>query len=450
MKNLLLTGILILTTTWSGFAQDPMLSSWLINTTGIKARYYMKGNSTPITMSDEANVQKLQYSDDWIYVHTTGLPAYPTGPFLDGNPSTSTNQDAIFRISRNPQKNNGTPTETRLGNIGIFINGVALFDYRDGVSWKSSTQTYAGGPFGGKGDEVWNRDAVVAERTGFDCAKGHPAMGNYHHHQNPSAFNLDRQQVSNVCDLYAADGLYVIDSTKHSPLIGFTYDGYPIYGAYAYKNEDGTGGIVRMKSGYSLRAITVRTHYADGSDVTDGPDVNSTHPLGTFREDYEFIAGSSDDVLDEHNGRYCVTPEFPNGTYAYFCTVDENWNSAYPYCVGPTFYGVVNGNRVNSVNETVETYTPNGISRTTEESLNPVIYPNPAGDILAIQVASSQWENIQLELFDLQGKQVDESTILPGSTIGYFDTRTLYPGEYILRISIKGMLITRKVLITHP
>ena len=53
--------------------------------------------------------------------------------------------------------------------------------------------------------------------------------------------------------LYDADGLYVIDSTQHSPLIGFAYDGFPIYGAYGYKNTDGTGGVARIKSGYSLK-----------------------------------------------------------------------------------------------------------------------------------------------------------------------------------------------------
>ena len=92
-------------------------------------------------------------------------------------------------------------------------------------------------------------------------------MGNYHHHQNPSAFDLDLTVISTICNLYDADGLYAIDSTTHSPLIGFAYDGYPIYGAYGYANSNGTGGIVRIKSGYQLRNITVRTHHADGTDV---------------------------------------------------------------------------------------------------------------------------------------------------------------------------------------
>ncbi|NBX28750.1 MAG: YHYH protein, partial [Chitinophagia bacterium] len=313
---------------------NPAITSWLRNTTNILGRHYVSGNSTAIQDAVPANVQTVQYSATSVYISTTGIPAYVTGPFLDGNPSLASNQNAIFKIPLNPTQNTGTPTPTTGGNIGIFINGVALFDYRDGVSWNNAQQKLCGGPIQPPcmGDGLWNRDAVVAERVGFDCAKGHPAMGNYHHHQNPSAFKLDLNVISTVCNLYDADGLYVIDSSKHAPLIGYAYDGFPIYGAYAYKNLDGTGGIVRMKSSYRLKTMTTRTN---------GPAVNSTYPLGLFKEDYEYIAPTTGqtDYLDAHNGRICKTPEYPNGIYCYFATVDANWNSAYPYVVGPTFYG---------------------------------------------------------------------------------------------------------------
>lgn len=338
---------------------NPVITFWLINTTNIMGRHYVSGNYTPINDNVLANVQMVRYSTNWVYVNTNGIPSYVTGPFLDGNPSLASSQNAIFKIPLNPTQNTGTPTSTTGGNIGIFINGVALFDYRDGVSWQFSSSSLKGGPLGGSGDGVWNRDAVVAERNGFDCAKGHPAMGNYHHHQNPSAFKLDLSVISTICNLYNADGLYVIDSTKHSPLIGFAYDGFPIYGAYGYRNVNGSGGITRMKSSYAKRNITVRTHYADGTNVTDGPAVSTTYPLGYFREDYQYNATSAatPDYLDSHNGRFCVTPEFPSGTYAYFATVDANWNSAYPYAVGPTFYGIKSAVKVTTITETVTTYT---------------------------------------------------------------------------------------------
>lgn len=445
MKSILsvLTSIVLIV---SANAQtNPAITKWLQNTTQFGS-HYVSGNSTVIQDNVLANVQKVQYSTDYVYVTTHGIPAYPTGPFLDGNRSLATDQNAIFKIPLNPIQKTGTQSTTTGGNIGIFINGVALFDYRDGVSYSLSAGMDQGGPSGGRGDGIWNRDAVPAEMDGFDCSKGHPAMGNYHHHQNPSAFKLDKTVISTICNLYDADGLYNMDSTQHSPLIGFAYDGFPIYGAYGYANTDGSGGVTRIKSSYQLRNITTRTHYADGSDVTDGPTVSSTYPLGQYREDYEF--DSSFGHLDASNGRFCVTPEYPNGIYAYFCTVDEDWNSAYPYAVGPTFYGVVEGTDVNSITETVDIYElTTDIEGETNQSTGFNIFPNPAQDFVAIQAQGLVSANIELELISLKGEIVRTSSIKQGSTIWYLDTKTLYNGQYILRIVNGDQVSTQKVII---
>ena len=341
---------------------NPAITAWLRNTTGIKASHWVKGNSTVTQDSDSANVKSVYYSGNYAYIRTNGLPSYPTGPYFDRNPNNAGSQNTTFKIPLNPKVQTGSHTSTTGGNIGVFINGVALFDYRDGYSWNNASNVLTGGPMSTvKGDGVWNRDAIVGELVGFDCAKGHPSGTNYHHHQNPSSFKLDLKVINTVCNLYASDGLYTIDSTEHSPLLGFTYDGFPIYGAYAYKNVDGTGGITRMKSSYSLRNITKRNTYSDGSSVTAGPDVSSTYFLGYFREDYQYntTSAATPDYLDEHNGRFCVTPEYPAGTYCYFATVDANWNSAYPYVVGPTFYGVYAKAQVTSITETVTEYKGN-------------------------------------------------------------------------------------------
>lgn len=352
-KNLLL--FFVMASLYSYSQTNPVITKWLQNTTQT-GTYYASGNSTAIANNILVNCQEVSYSANFAYIKTKGVPSYPTGPFQDGNPSNATDQNAIFKMPLNPVQNTGTLTSTVGGNIGIFINGVALFDYRDGVAWNNNTGALCGGPGnptcpGGMGaTQAWNRDAIVAERAGFDCAKGHPAMGNYHHHQNPSAFNLDLNVISTICNLYAADGLYAINASVHSPLLGFAYDGFPIYGAYAYKNLDGTGGITRIKSGYQLRNIATRTN---------GPAVSATYPLGYFREDYEYISHPGEnDYLDVHNGRVCITPEYPAGIYCYFATVDANWNSAYPYVVGPTFYGVYANRKVTSIAEAVTIYSP--------------------------------------------------------------------------------------------
>ena len=451
MKRIIISSLLIILNLESFSQTNPAITSWIQNTTGILGRHYASGVFIPINDIDSANVQSVLYSTDWAYIKTKGIPAYISGPYLDNNPSIATNQNAIFKITLNPAQNTGVPTNTTGGNIGLFINGVALFDYRDGVSWKNSTGTLAGGPTGGMGDGVWTRDAVVGERLGFDCSKGHPAMGNYHHHQNPSAFSLDLNVISTVCNLYTSDGLYAIDSTKHSPLIGFAYDGFPIYGAYAYKNLNGTGEIVRMKSSYVLRNISVRNQYADGTIVTDGPAVNSTYPLGYFREDYEYIPTtvSTPDFLDEHNGRICITPEYPNGIYCYFATVNSSWNSTYPYVIGPTFYGNRNTSKVTSITEAVSVYSPlnNNITVNEKNSLNISAFPNPTGDIISIQASGLIREDMKVYLYDSLGKLIAQTLLYQGSTIAYFDTMKLYSGEYIVKVTNGHETISKKISI---
>ncbi len=455
MKKSLLQILIALVTLTSVQAQGPVVTHWLQNNT-INGTYYVSGNSTAIDNGILVNCQKVEYSADYVYVTSNGIPAYATGPFLDNNPSQAESQNAIFKIPLSPIEETGAKSSTVGGNCGVFINGVALFDYRDGVAWNTATNALCGGPSnlpcpgGPMASMDWNRDAIPAEMGGFDCSKGHPARGNYHHHQNPSAFKIDLTVLSNVCNLYDADGLYKPDSVAHSPLIGFAYDGFPIYGAYGNKNADGTGGIVRIKSGYDLRSITARTHHADGSDVDDGPAVDATYYLGYFREDYEFSTHGSDEYLDIHNGRFCLTPEYPNGTYAYFATVDESWNSAYPYVIGPSFYGEFEDRIVNAVSETTTTYT----STTSVDvfDLNKVeinIFPNPASSLIAIQMNGLVTENVLVELYQLAGKKVKSKQINKGQTIAYFDTQVLYAGQYFVRFTTSKSTVTKSVVITE-
>jgi hypothetical protein len=103
-----------------GFSQSPAITSWLQNTT-IMGSHYVSGNSTAIQDNIAANTQLVQYSSSWVYVSTHGIPAYTTGPFLDGNPSLASDQNAIFKFPLTPTQNTGTPTSTTGGNIGLLI-----------------------------------------------------------------------------------------------------------------------------------------------------------------------------------------------------------------------------------------------------------------------------------------------------------------------------------------
>ena len=111
----------------------------------------------------------------------------------------------------------------------------------------------------------------------------------------------------------------------HSPILGFAYDGNPIYGPYGYQNPDG-GAIRRLNSGYILNTALLSGIRPPG------------FAFGYFVNDYVF--DNSGD-LDEYGGRHCVTPQFPDGTYAYFYSVDIDSSGVakpkYPYLLGSKF-----------------------------------------------------------------------------------------------------------------
>ena len=113
------------------------------------------------------------------------------------------------------------------------------------------------------------------------------------------------------------------DGTQHSPIIGWAYDGNPIYGAYGYTNPEDPNTIQKaLTPGYELNI----------SNIIDRP---LQFADGFFVEDYQYT-NSGD--LDASNGRFGKTPEFPNGVYAYFATIEEDTSkSKFPYFVGDTY-----------------------------------------------------------------------------------------------------------------
>jgi len=126
-------------------------------------------------------------------------------------------------------------------------------------------------------------------------------------------------------------------SVTHSPIIGWSYDGCPIYGPYGYTNASG-GPIKILESGYSPSISSDRPNPLTVNE-------EQVYVEGFFVEDYSY---SEDKDLDEHNGRFCKTPEFPNGVYAYFALINPTINDdegafknyrrpQFPYFIGNSF-----------------------------------------------------------------------------------------------------------------
>jgi len=409
MRTTLIITILCISSTL--FAQlSPEITSWIINTDGDTGYDGI-----------ETNVQQVQFSDYNVYISCTCIPGYDIGPWI-ANPNIPVNQNFVYKITRTPEQNTGTLVETPMGHTGVWSNGVSIFNAKDGMSFEN--------------EGIWNQNAVVVEGISFDDCLGHPAPnGEYHHHLNPTCLYDDE------------------NTSDHAPIIGYAFDGFPIYGAYGYTNVDGTGGISRMESSYQLRSISVRTSLPDGTVLSAsqyGPEVSVSYPLGYYIEDHEFIAESGD--LDEHNGRFCITPEYPEGIYAYFVTLDETGEAEYPYTLGPDYYGLVQAGNTgpmsghNTISETVETYV--SIGEIEGESIKMLLYPNPASYYLYVYIEPSYNNNLSSKITDLSGNIIQtKENMQPGITYT-FDLQNVNSGIYFIHISDENINGIQKIIVT--
>ncbi|MBK9537261.1 MAG: YHYH protein [Flavobacteriales bacterium] len=388
---------------------NPAITSWVINPGG-ETGY----NGIP------SNVLEVVYSADFVYVGCTGIPGYSIGPWSN-NPNDAGDQDWEFKITLDPVQNTGAPVNTPLGHIGVWTNGVTIFNPRDAMSYLMQN--------------IWHQNAFYFEGAGFDACLGHPNQQmEYHTHINPTCLYDDA------------------DSSQHSPIIGFAFDGFPVYGAYGYANTDGTGGIVRMRSSYQERAITDRTTLPDGTVLNAnqyGPAIGGQYPMGAYVEDHEFIQGSGD--LDEHNGRFCVTPEYPNGIYAYFVTIDADLQPVYPYVLGPAYYGTVlpgntgPGSGHNSIDEAVTVYDPFTGVEEAGTSLDLRAYPNPTSEHLVID--GLEGRSAQLTMTDARGAVVMNERVPEGMEQWTIYLQRLSRGNYLVMLTGDGIQWSRSIVL---
>ena len=372
-------------------AADPRTNSWFTTYSGKYARVFTNAASLAAgnavsnwsngtqTQSSPAycGVQEVYSSSNWVYFRTTGLASHTMGNWSAGFPNLPANQKVLYRIPRtNSITIPATKSQTGLGAIGYFVDGVAMFDSRDGYVWTGSAESSSGTGY-------WNRDAYVNESATFDPAYAHQEQtGTYHYHANPIALRYligDHVSYSATTKTYSESTNTV---TKHSPLLGWVRDGYPIYGPYGYSiSNNAASGMRRMISGYVLRngangtdnlTNTVRVNlpaWAQRLYGTNsaGPTDTSTYPVGRYMEDkaylgdltnaatgQKYVMGTNTFDLDEYNGRWCVTPEFTNGTYAYFVSIATNGTPVFPYNIGRAFYANPTG-AVATISEPVTT-----------------------------------------------------------------------------------------------
>lgn len=225
------------------------------------------GNKVSITISGGERV-----------ITANGLPDHEPGSFPNpGNPNRIAAQNHNFRIPTHP-RTNAAPSDARGAWFGVARNGVP-FEPGTGEFWN--------------GRREWNYEAKSgAIDLGLDAHNAHvQPTGAYHYH------GLPRGLIQKL----GGDAQRML-------LVGWAADGFPIYTSQAHSiATNATSPLKQVRSSWRLKQGT----------RGGGPGGNYD---GTFTADYEFVPGSGD--LDECNGRFGVTPEFPQGTY-YYCITEE-------------------------------------------------------------------------------------------------------------------------------
>ncbi len=371
-------------------------------TTNLPASQYLPAYS---------DVQKIRYDANNVYINSSGFASYTMGPFLNGKGGLF----GFWPLSQNytvsfPLKPGTVPTSKTThqgGLIGLMVNGVGIYDLGDAfgfVQTANSPAVTGSDAMGSTGTtHPWWRDALAVEVVTFDPGFAHqPGLnGQYHYHAEPKA--LRYQLGDNMQATYNPTNnnyLYTEDTSNlhHSPILGWSFDGYPIYGPYGYSNPTNPASpVTRMRSGFILRnsanaatygvtdlttntlgrttlpkwaAIAEGFTYVAGvnndynltsslygpatSYTSTGPSA-ATYSLGRYIGDYDYLGDRTNALtgtnyqpgidfdLDQYNGRTCVTPDFTNGTYAYFVAIDAAGNPVFPYLLGKQYFGTKSG-----------------------------------------------------------------------------------------------------------
>ena len=183
---------------------DSVYSAPFAGNTGAWLRAGDVGRDGQVASKDRfiADNVTVQFEAGAMIMRTHGLPNHPTGRFPElgfGNPNYLTENVRSFYFPLAPSPNprhiasdaDNSNRALPMGPIGLAVNGVVFFN-----------------PF-----DMGGQDASDM----MDRCCGHPAPdGQYHYHKYPICVNSP----------WADDG------KAHSPLLGWAFDGYPLYGPY--------------------------------------------------------------------------------------------------------------------------------------------------------------------------------------------------------------------------
>ena len=162
-----------------------------------------------------------------------------------------------------------------------------------------------------QGQGNWNIEALGHDTFNFGDDMNHAHVqpnGAYHYHGMPELL------------------VDFLGDNQGMTLVGWASDGFPVYARYGYSNtNDSNSTIKSLIPSYRLKLQPDSNRPMVLTSLAGGPGQGNTSPntpiaMGAFTQDYEYVEGLGD--LDQCNGRFGVTPEFPSGIYYYVVTDD--------------------------------------------------------------------------------------------------------------------------------
>ena len=237
-----------------------------------------------------------------------GIPNHEVGTFPNsGNPNTIRAQNISKRFTLCPSVlyESGLEVVGQAVAIAYALNSVKFDPATAGRCNDDGVCRLA------QGQGKWNIEALGHETFDFGDDMNHAHVqpnGAYHYHGIPELL------------------VDFLGSNKGMTIVGWASDGFPVYARYGFSDSnDLNSQVIELKTSYKLKTEPDMNRPSTLTALVGGPGLGTTNPntpipMGAFTQDYEYVEGSGD--LDQCNGRYGVTPEFPEGIYYYVVTDD--------------------------------------------------------------------------------------------------------------------------------
>ena len=227
----------------------------------------------------------------------TGVPDHPVGQFPNlSNPNAISEKSVKFVVTTAPVASSGPGGRVKEPVMGL--NGVKFAPDTGGTCPDDIGDPSDCSLVPGDGG-VWTIEALGQNVFDFgeddNNARVQPD-GTYQYHGIPEGMLSPEAKAG-----------------QEMAQIGWAADGFPVYARYGFPRTNiMLGDLKLMQPSYQLKVVP--DHDRPPTDIV---------PMGTFQQDWEYVEGLGD--LDQCNGRFGSTPEFPEGIYHYYVT------DSYPY-----------------------------------------------------------------------------------------------------------------------